>query len=81
MLILTEPSSTLTHILKKNIPNSKYIKNNDRTDSIGIISNKKLKKINSDTKNKEVGKPKNIIEFISMYINSLGYIKHTPETS
>jgi len=45
------------------------------------MSNKNVKKISSDIKKSDPGKPKKIIQFIKINIKSLGVKKFKPDTS
>lgn len=76
-----KPNSRLTHDLKKNVGPNKYKNNRRVIASKGNKSTKKEKNKNSDTKNMEPGKPKNIKRFTSAAKNNLGHKKFRPPNS
>ena len=71
----------MTQDLKKNVGPSKYRNNNKTMASRGNNSTKKEKNRNSDTKNMEPGKPKNIRRFTKAAKNNLGHRKFKPPNS
>jgi len=75
------PNITFIHDLKKNVGPNKYKKISIKSVNIGKRSKKKLKKRNSETKNIDPGKPKNIKLFNNVIKNSLGHRKFNPPTS
>lgn len=73
-----KPNMTFIHDLKKKVGPSKYKNINRNIDSSGNRSKKKLKNKNSETKNMEPGKPKNIKLLSSVIRKSFGHIKLIP---
>jgi len=76
-----KPNSKFTHDLKKNVGPRRYRNRSKVMARRGNKSTKNEKNKNSDTKNIEPGKPKNINKFTSAAKNSLGHRKFKPPNS
>ena len=76
-----KPNSRFTHDLKKNVGPRRYKNRSKVIARRGNKSTKNEKNKNSDTKNMEPGKPRNINKFTSEAKNSLGHKKFRPPNS
>lgn len=75
---MENPNKAFIHDLKKNVGPSKYKKINKNRVRIGNRSRKKEKNRNSETKNIDPGKPRNISVFNRAHRNNFGHIKFIP---
>lgn len=76
-----KPNIIFIQDLKKKVGPIRYKNNKKNIERSGNKSKKKVKNKNSDTKNIEPGKPKNISIFSKIAKKSLGHIKFIPLTS
>jgi hypothetical protein len=76
--LFENPNIRFIHDLKKNVGPSRYKKKRRKIDRRGKRSKKKLKNKNSETKNIDPGKPKNIKVFTRTIKNNLGHMKLRP---
>jgi hypothetical protein len=76
--VVENPNIKLTHDLKKKDGPRRYKSTTKNKDITGNRSKKNEKNKNSDIKNMDPGKPKNINEFRSIAKNNFGHRKFIP---
>lgn len=80
-MAVEKPNNKFTHDLKKKVGPNRYRKSSSINAIKGNKSIKNEKNKNSDTKNIEPGKPKNINTFNSAAKNNFGHKKFSPPNS